>query len=213
VISSLLTVLVPAASYDLVDLETVKEEFNITGAGEDSRLARWISVESTNIANYCNRVFPVEKVSEVFYVRHPYDLTLPEPTPLQLTRFPVQSIVSVTEDTDVTALPTDQYEVDKESGLLYRMRYGDGSRSNWWVAKVTVVYYGGFDVIPADVMEQALIMLGIRRTSRGRDLSLRSFTIEGVGSETYGTQATEYVDGLPLEVAGALSDYRIIAVG
>ena len=57
---SILTVIDPASSYDLVDLDTVKDELGIDPAdtSKDARLQRWISATSQRFSNVCGVVFP-----------------------------------------------------------------------------------------------------------------------------------------------------------
>lgn len=66
--AAITNVLVAAATYDLVDLDTVKDELNITSTdtSKDDFLSRAITQVSAAVANYCNRVFPVETVKDIF---------------------------------------------------------------------------------------------------------------------------------------------------
>ena len=64
------TVLEPATSYDLVTIEAVKAYFAtpiVTDDPNDPRLQALITFQSKVIADYCDRVFAREKVSEVIY--------------------------------------------------------------------------------------------------------------------------------------------------
>ena len=95
------TVVTPAASYDLTDLKTVKDELKLTAAdtGNDDFLCRAISEASLIIANYCDRVFPPETVEDLFYrdIRGPMPVRCVDASRLQLSRWPVISIASVVE--------------------------------------------------------------------------------------------------------------------
>ena len=85
--------LVAAASYDLTDLATAKAELNIPGTDttQDTWLAGAITQISAAIANYCDRVFPVETVQDVIYPdRDAYPFQVPGGVAaLQLSRWPV----------------------------------------------------------------------------------------------------------------------------
>ena len=64
------TVLEPADNYDLISLDAVKAYFNtpiVTDNPNDPRLQMLISMQSKVIADYCDRVFAHETVSEVIF--------------------------------------------------------------------------------------------------------------------------------------------------
>lgn len=92
---SISTVIVAAASYDLTDIATVKEELSIspTDRTKDAFLARAISQVSLAISNYCNRVFQLETVQDlIFPDRDAYPWMVPGGVaPLQLSRWPLIS--------------------------------------------------------------------------------------------------------------------------
>jgi len=89
------TVTAPAANADLVDLQTVKRELDITDNSGDDVLGRWISASSGAAARYCNRVFVVETLFDQVYPWHDqvnYSVLRGERLdPLQLTRWPIAS--------------------------------------------------------------------------------------------------------------------------
>ena len=198
---SILTVIDPASSYDLVDLETVKDELGIAEDNTtfDSRLQRWISATSARFSNICGVVFPEENVSEVFRLigggygftsehqltnyhhgrgwggSHPYGL------PIKLRRRPVTFISGVLEDT--RTLTEDAYETNMPGGLIYRLAYN--CRGNWCGGGVTVLYSAGYYPIPADVQDAVIAIIRHKYSAAARDPLLKRFTIEGVGSEDY----------------------------
>ncbi len=99
-VETILNVLVSAASYDLTDLATAKDELNIASSDttNDVWLARAITQVSAAAASYCNRVFTVETVKETFYLHHHqaerhHAMHAPRgrTEPLQLSRYPVLS--------------------------------------------------------------------------------------------------------------------------
>lgn len=60
------TVTAAADSYDLTDLATVKDELDISNTAQDDRLGRYITAISRDLANRCNRVFPLEGLVDKF---------------------------------------------------------------------------------------------------------------------------------------------------
>lgn len=88
-----------AGAYDLTDLATLHDELNIaaTDTSNDPFLARAITQASTAIATYCNRVFPVEGLSDLCYIQQdPYPYQTPGGVaPLQLSRFPVTNVLTL----------------------------------------------------------------------------------------------------------------------
>lgn len=211
---SILTVTSRATSFDLTALDTVKDELGITGSAENDKIERWIRQGSTAISAYCKRVFAQETVSEVFRLtddrRRGFTwASLCEPV-LMLKRFPVASIASVTEDG--TALTTDQYEVEPEAGLLYRLCRDE--RIEWTAAKVTVAYTGGYVLLPElpDAIERACISL-VRhyRANATRDTAVTRRSIPGVLDETFWVGTVPGTEGdLPPDVVGLLAPYRNI---
>ncbi len=125
---SIFTVITPAATHDLTTLETVKDELGILNTAQDTRLYRWIAEASGFIKSYCNRTFAEEQVSELWrsaggmgrFHHHHHGDGQTTVGFLQLRRFPVTTIDSVSED-DGTALTSDDYEIDAERGWLWRM--------------------------------------------------------------------------------------------
>ena len=95
------TVLTPSLSYDLTTLANIKDDLAIPAAdtSSDATLARFITEQSALVAQYCNRVFPIETIRDTFFLDrdpYPYQVTgmLSE---LQLTRWPVVAVTSVVD--------------------------------------------------------------------------------------------------------------------
>jgi hypothetical protein len=203
---SILTVLDPASSYDLVDLAMVKDELGITGTASDAKLRRWITSTSVRFANICGVVFPEENVSEVFRVLgwgHPFGL------PLRLRRRPVTFITSVAEDT--SPLAQEAYETNLPGGLIYRLT--GNARAGWRGNGVTVVYSAGYYPIPPDAQDAVLTILRHKYAASARDPLLRRFQIENVGSEDYWVPLSQQnaYEALPPDlqpVADTIAYYR-----
>jgi len=210
---SKLSVTVQADSYDLTVLATVKDELGITGTAEDTKIERWIRQASAAIAAYCGRVFAQEVVSEVFRLtdgrRGLTWASRCEPV-LMLKRYPIASVASVTEDG--TALTTDQYEVEPEAGLLYRLC--EDERIEWTAAKVTVAYTGGYVLLPElpEAIERACVSL-VRhyRANATRDTAVTRRSIPGVLDETFWVGTVPGTNGdLPPDVVALIQPYRNI---
>lgn len=96
------TVLVAASSHDLTDLATIKTELELASddTGKDAWLEAAISQASKAVENYCNRVFAVERVQDIAYVRRDYRWHhwngYRETELFQLSRFPVNAVTAVT---------------------------------------------------------------------------------------------------------------------
>jgi len=99
------TATAPAGPYDLTDLATVRDELSAKtdDTSNDAFFSRAITQASAAIANYCNRVFPVETIQDLCYIQQdPYPWQVPGGVyPLQLSRWPLNnySVVSFTGNT------------------------------------------------------------------------------------------------------------------
>src|SRR5205085_640541 len=85
---------------------------------------------------------------------------------LQLSRWPVVSLTSVTENGAALVQDTD-FTVDVDNGQLLRL---DGDRPRHWsVFPVVVAYVGGFECIPDDVQDAVIKTVRARWLGRDRD--------------------------------------------
>lgn len=199
--TSILTVTTSADTYDLTVLSTVKEEFGTSIPATDAQLTRWIHEASAQIATYCRRVFALETVQEVFHEAAGCDQLI-------LSRRPVTSITSVVEDEDA-ALDSAYYEVEAETGLLYRLD-GSGYRERWYASRVTVVYSGGYSLIgslPRDIETAAIQLVARRAYAASRDPNLRSVQVEGLGQRQYWVDATAKTQ-MAADIEALIAPYR-----
>jgi len=206
---SIVEVLTPASSFDLVTLEVAKDELNIdpSDTSQDTRLQRWITSESRHIARYCNRVLVQETVRETFVGIGGALWWTSEA--LVLNRRPVQSISSVVIDS--TTLGTEEWDVDAEKGLLYRV--ASGCRIGWAATSVVVTYAGGYppDAIDEDLQEVCFELLKLRQAARTRDPALRQITVEGMGTKTFWVAGTQEGD-MPPGIGSALTKFREVSI-
>jgi hypothetical protein len=91
-------------AYDLVDFPTALDELDINPADPNlplAWLARAITDVSARVANYCNRVFPIEGLSELAIFDAGSGLTPGTVAPLPLSRWPIANFVSLTAAAEV----------------------------------------------------------------------------------------------------------------
>lgn len=201
----IVTITVPASVRALCLLADVKADLGITDGSQDTYLNGEIAAASAAVDAWCGRVLARETVQELRR-----DLALDV---VMLTRSPVASIVSVVED-GVT-LAAAAYEVDGQTGMLYRLDNDD--RRLWRASKLMVTYAAGYLLpgqngrdLPVDIERAARLMVVTAARKRGRDLSIRSEAAQDVGSVSY-LDPREGMEAMPPEVAALLSPYRVWA--
>ncbi len=217
------TVLTAASDYDLTTLANIKDDLAIpsTDTSSDTTLARFITEQSALVAQYCNRVFPIETVQDVIYPDrdpYPYQVTgmLSE---LQLSRWPVVSVTSVTDTVAVgvanTLISGTDYQVDAARGWLTKVDPNTGYPTGWSPDQYTVQYQAGYFEAgsgspPADLEMAVLRLVTARFKARGRDPFLRSQGEPGVGQEQYWIGALPGQTGpFPPDIAAVLEKYRV----
>jgi hypothetical protein len=189
--NSILTVTTPASSYDLTLVATVRTELGITNNDEDTKITGWIRQASATIAKHCNRVFASETLTETFRGVANREI-------LQLTRWPVSSITSITLDDDEAALDSAaDYEFDGANGHVFRLV--SDLRTNWVANKIVVVYVAGYTLLaelPYDIERAAILLVKQYRFSAKRDPLIKSVDV-------FEVQRTDYVWGGSLPGSGA----------
>lgn len=197
----MLEIVTPASTGHLTVLDRVKSELSISGTGEDAKLTTLIGEASDLIAAYCNRdTFGREELRQTERVSMPRACII-------LARDLAVTVTSVTVDGE--ALDPADYEID--GSLLYRLN--DDDRLAWATGKVVIEYEAGFtlltDLPPALERAAVDIVVNLYRGA-GRDTSIRTEMVEGVGSTSYTDLRSN--SGLPLsaERIHALDRYRLI---
>lgn len=212
------TVTVPANSYDLVTLDVVKSDLNITSTTDDAFLSRAISQASLKVSQFCNRVFQVETLIDLLYPPTPIrPLIYPGPLDkLQLSRWPITSMSSVVVDTvqagQTTLTANTDYKAITRTGQLLRLDYITGLTVSWEPVPITVTYSAGYATIPVDIVEATSRMVASRYFSRDRDPALRTIESPSVGSKTYWVGGPPSSGGMPQEIADMLTNYRVPVV-
>jgi hypothetical protein len=201
--TSILNVVTPAANANLTSLAAAKLRLGVTDNASDAAISALIAGASGLVSAECGgRVFGVETVSETFRWswragNTPLSQSGPrassgviEGPPIILARYPIASVVSVTE-ADVTLDPATDYEADTGAAMLYRLR---GDMRSWWsMPKVIVVYSAGYVLpddtgtrnLPAAVEDAALSLVAAGYESAGRDNAISYELVEGVGRNQY----------------------------
>lgn len=202
--SSILTVVTPATSRDLTNLSTVKTRLGVCDNDSDSTISALIRESGDFISSYCNRIFPKDKVSQTIRLGQ-------SAAGIPLTRFPVGVVESVTENG--TVLDPADYEVNN-AGIISRL---EGDEVSWWPpGKVTVVYFGGYDIptgLPRDLEHACIRMVTLAFMAASRDPMVRQEDVPGVGSVSYwvGTPSGASTTGLPPDVTSTLDQYRCMS--
>lgn len=202
---SILTVTVAATTHDLTTLDTVKDELGSPNVS-DATLERWISDSSVRCAEYCNRVFAKETVTEEFALTGGRYVDA-----LGLSRIPVVALTSVV--IDGTTLDASEYRLNASSGLLHRLC--QGARSIWAGCKIVVTYSGGYELIgdlPRTIEQACLILVRQRMSARMRDPMLKSLELPGVVTETYWVDTSGNGADMPPDAAGLLERHRRIVL-
>lgn len=202
---SIVTVTSAATNRRLTTLARVKSELAITGNGDNEALETKIDEASEAIESYLGRRLARETVSEVFRL-HCSVLWL------QLDRWPVTTLTSITEDTTVLTVSTD-YEVDFDAGRVRRICSG---YATWWTAypSTTVVYVAGYVLpgdagtrtLPYDIEAAAVKLVTGSWLAKTRDPMVKRQDHFGVGYEEYWVNID--AANLPAEVRALLDPHR-----
>lgn len=204
---SILTVTMPATDYDLTTLANVKAELNITNGASDTVLGRYISSASQAAMQYCSRVFAVESLSEQFLPGRSTPMIRSVVQPLQLSRWPLTAVASVTENTVLLAVGTD-YLVDPASGQLSRISSNAGFDRPWHTLPLTILYSAGYAEIPADLEDAVIRMVTKRFSAKGRDPTLKQLNVPGVGEKSWWIATGADAGNLTPDIADILDNYR-----
>jgi Phage gp6-like head-tail connector protein len=202
-------------AFQLVDLQTVKDDLGITTTSLDSVLTRYINACSGIIAKFCNRTFPAQSYQDDFFPQRDPAITPVRQgiDPIQLLNWPIIApITSVVENTVANPITltsgTDFWEDDK-GGQLTRLDTFGYPRI-WPAVQITVQYNAGYNPIPLDLADACMDFVKWRYFSRTRDPGLRSQNIPGDYEASYlwGT-GPGGPDDIPGTVAEKVERYRI----
>jgi len=201
------TVTEAAGSYDLTTLDVVKDELNISDGRSDATLKRYLSWASAALSVECGRVFAAETVQDkVWPARHLSPLAFGFEV-LQLSRYPVISVASLTEDAAALAEGSD-FVVDASAGQVRRLNSG-GRLMCWGAAPKVVQYRAGFAEIPGDLQDAVTRMVRNRFRAKGRDSYLMSESIPGVRDARWWIATGDDAGNVPPDIADLIDSYRV----
>jgi hypothetical protein len=219
-----LTVLTPAATARLAAPSDVRLDLGLAAeAPSDAALLRRIDQASADAVRVCQRIFGRQIYRERIH-------SLP-PGGFALAAGPVNRIISLSI---MGGAAFDESDYVLSDGVL-RLTYagggggiGDGTAYNLWCSlrpALVVEYEAGWLLpeeeigetftgsipLPADIEKAVIQLVGVSVSEAGRDMTIRSESVQGVGSFTYNLQAP----GSALPHAGAeaaLQPYRRLAL-
>ncbi|MDE1914738.1 MAG: hypothetical protein KGJ57_17435 [Sphingomonadales bacterium] len=155
------TVLVAAATYNLTNLNTARDELSIAAnnTSKDSWILRALAGVSGMVTTYLRRVLVPEIVQDAFDIQQdPYPYQTPGGfAELVLTRWPVLGVISVIQTTAAGSSPSTKvmvqgkdYTLDPETGRLLRLNPFTGVVTTWEALPVVVQYAAGFGSIVSE---------------------------------------------------------------
>lgn len=165
------------AAGDLVTLQQVKDWLSITDSSKDAMLTTLISAASKAIQNYIGRDLTYSTLIDEWRDGGHRDR-------MMLLRAPVDTVTSVEVDGIVIPAATSVTGVGwrsrDDSVILVGHTFSRGK------GNVRIVYSGGYQTIPADLQQAALLTVSAFYTSKGVDQNLSSEAVPGVWSGSYG---------------------------
>lgn len=208
VISTVVTV---AGNYDLTTLDIVKDELSITDGLSDLTLKRYLSWASAALAQEVNRVFPVETMKDEIWPDRPMSPVRASFDVLQLSRWPLVSVASITEGGTLLANDGTDYRFSPAIGQVYRLD-GNGNIRCWSHCPLVVTFNAGYNPIPGDLADAATRMTRNRFRAKGRDSALMSENIPGVRDSRWWIATGNEAGNVPPDIADLISSYRVPVV-
>jgi len=207
-----------ASPYDLTTVEDAAFELQLTSSNDlDKWLQRVITACSLGIAQYCNRVFPLQTYQDTFFLqRDPFPgVIIGGAAPLQLKYEALAAgSSSVTENGVALVLGTDYLE---DPGLSQLTRLDmRGFPMRWPKFEIAVQYQAGY-AADSDEMtilaDACLQFVKFRYFSRLRDPGIKSENVVGVYEASYlwGTGPGGPND-IPADIAGKIDRFRVPVV-
>lgn len=194
---TVLEVITPATTYDLVTVAEAKIVLGITETTQDALIAIEISAVSELIKAYVGRPFQIETVKELFLAEEAVGA-------LVLERWPVNTISSFALTFSGTVLASNVYILSARNGILYA--YSSGRRSLFSREFHSVTYTAGYGLVPGIVKQAAFLALKWYRSLTPDIFGLKSARMEGVATEVYFDNQR---DILPKEIQNLLAAYTI----
>lgn len=212
------TILAPATARRLTKPENARGDLGLSAdAPTDPQLLRWIDQASAQAATYCRRVFGRETVRERI------DLCgyRTDDGGILLDRGPIVRILGGSID-GVTYAP----EVFEVAGGRELFLTTAGDRVCWRGSRLVIDYEAGWLLpsesrgdpatttapdLPADVERAVIQLVGVAASMAGRDITVKSEDVEGVGSTSWYVQGASAALPHP-EAEATLSQYRRVLI-
>lgn len=185
-------------SYALTNLADVKETLGITGSSQDNLIIRKINQTTEIIVGYCNRRFDEQtNVVEYYDGRIESQLLLRNRPVTTTTTFKLEARDTSLNDNDFTEVPTDEYFIDREAGVVDGVAGFWGSYDRW-----RVTYSYGYATIPSDLAEACASMAAYYVNNDPSQIA-------GISSKEEGTRKLQYSNNRN----GSNSDDVIVQLG
>jgi hypothetical protein len=213
----IVTVTTPAPSYALVDLGSLKLRLGLTGTTADAALNLFVADASAAAIRYMNNPIAVETLTEQIWPwRDRWLGAVPNRAGrLQLSRWPIVSVTSVTETIAGTAtalVAGTDFLVEPNAGQLVRLDSFGRPRA-WNADPVAIVYSAGYAAVPSDLQEAVSEMVKARYYAQTRDPLLRSENVEGVYQAAYWSGGGPGAEtDMPPAIQAKLDRYRVPVV-
>jgi hypothetical protein len=205
------TVVSAAKSYDLTTLDVVNDELSQKNNANAATLKRYLSWASAALSQACNRVFAEETIQDQLWpARDTWPASARFET-LQLSRWPVSSIVSLTED-GVTLVEDTDFVLDPSVGQLSRINTSNGHLIHWNARPKVIQFVAGFSSIPGDLQDACTRMVRNRFQAKGRDSFLMQETIPGVRDARWWIATGNEAGNVPPDIEDLIDNYRVPVV-
>ncbi len=202
----MLEVLAPAASTRLATLDTLKAELGIADSAQDAALGRLLDQASTRAVRYVGAPFGREMVRETWRGVRAAGVVL--------ARVPA---IDQAPPTTINSVVVDDAALDAGAAVLdgpRLIRLRGGCLVPWCARTLVVTYVAGYllpgDIgrdLPADVERACLVIATDLHAALGRDPTLRSDSVDGIGSSSW-LDPQAGAGALPPQAAEALLPYR-----
>jgi hypothetical protein len=186
---------------DLVTIEDVKLELDITSDAEDEKIEAGITRVSKMIAEECNRVFGLSRGTETFAF-DTGETTRPGQK-LALSLYPVTEVETLT----LNGSEVEDYSLDKERGLIWIEGVS-------WSGTAVVEYEGGYDLPdngPAKLQAAVIEEIRQRRAVSTSDPTVQS-TAHGDTRVSFFNQTKEGVGGLSRGTLDLVQSFKRLAI-
>lgn len=183
----MLQVITPATSTKLTTVNRAREMLGLPSNVSSPTINLLIPQASRVIVEHCRRTFGMETVRETFVCNQ-----IRGDGPL-LARSPVVEIVAVQDESGLLS-PAD-YALDSATNRLRRLNAAGFPVPWWWAwgSGLSIDYRAGYTLptaddegdLPEPVERACQILVATYLNIRGRDPTVKTESIEGIGSATY----------------------------